>query len=226
MLFHDRFANAFDKKRLPHALLFIGEEQDTLVTTAVSLTAGLLCDFHQTPSGCEQCLSCRLVQEKKHTKAQWLQAEGEIKIDAIRDLVSAPGSPNWVIPNAHRMNRQASNALLKTLEEPHSEQHYILLAPSVRALLPTIVSRCQRFYFQSQQATDTQCVDLPKSKLERMALAEQLAKDKPLLEQTLDHWVSSNSEPLRFGAMKAQAELRNHLNPQLILEELLFSLRF
>ena len=145
----ERFTNAISKNRLAHALLFLGNNQALKEQTALELASGLLCEHKIIPFGCGYCVSCRQILEKRHPRVRILLADPEIRIDAIRDLITASGNPSWIIPEAHLMNRQASNALLKTLEEPRKNQIFILMAPNTRSLLPTLVSRCQRIIFKS-----------------------------------------------------------------------------
>lgn len=123
------------------------------------------------------------------------------------------------------MNRQASNALLKTLEEPRSNQTIILIAPSTSSLLSTIVSRCQRILFpdaRDSKNNDPQ-VEIPNNLQARLELIEQLSKDKLELDRILTAWQKTASPDFSEALLKAQQDLKHHLNPQLILESLLLS---
>jgi DNA polymerase III gamma/tau subunit len=154
-----------------------------------------------------------------------LLADPEIKIDSIRDLISAPGHPSWIIPRAHLMNKQASNALLKTLEEPRNDQFFILMAPNARSLLPTLVSRCQRIIFKSAFTTleDSGVPSIPEKLSECLELIERLSKDKSDLNQILVAWQKDASTDFKQALLKAQEDLKKHVNTQLILESLLLS---
>jgi DNA polymerase-3 subunit delta' len=220
-----RFTNAIKKNRLAHALLFLGDNQVLKEQTALDLASGLLCESKIIPFGCEICVSCRQVSNKSHPRIRFLLAEPEIRIDQIREMMSTPGNPSWIIPQAYLMNKQASNALLKTLEEPRNNQFFILMAPNTRSLLPTLVSRCQRIFFKSEpESTEaTTAPKIPERLSDRLELIERLSKDKSDLNQVLLAW--SHNAPADFKAvlLKAQEDLKKHVNAQLILESLLLS---
>jgi len=111
----------------------------------------------ESPRGkkpCGECRNCRKVAEQAHPDILWVEPEKKsraISIEQVRDLqrliyqTSFAGS--WkacVMTAADRMGAPAANAFLKTLEEPPAKSVFFLLTDSPQALLPTIVSRCQR----------------------------------------------------------------------------------
>lgn len=220
-----RFTNAINKNRLAHALLFLGDNQVLKEQTALELASGLVCEHQSIPFGCGTCISCKQVLEKRHPRVRFLLADPEIRIDQIRDLISTPGNPSWIIPQAHLMNKQASNALLKTLEEPRNNQIFILIAPNTRSLLPTLVSRCQRIIFKSepQKTEHTSAPEIPEKLSERLELIERLSKDKSDLNRVLIAWANHASPNFRAALLKSQEDLKKHVNAQLILEALLLS---
>lgn len=158
-------------------MLFVGPDGVGREKTARMLARGLLCEQRGTPSqvvpfGCGQCRACRRAESGSHpdlhvvmSEAEAVargiaQAEGkarpsaEIKIDAVRELgqrlLQRPyegQSSVAIIVDAHRLNEKAQNALLKVLEEPAPTTVLLLLVPGVRAVLPTIASRCLRLMF-------------------------------------------------------------------------------
>ena len=95
----------------------------------------------------------RNVEEFAHTDFRWIAPDGaEIKIDQIRRLNEFAVQTCQVAPrkvaailNAHLLNANAANALLKTLEEPPANTHLLLATPFWGKLIPTVRSRCQRF---------------------------------------------------------------------------------
>lgn len=163
--------------RLAHGLLFVGPDGVGREKTARSLARGLLCELRGTPTevlpfGCGVCRACRRADSGSHPDLHVVMSEAEgvarglvqpdgkarpsaeIKIDAVRELgqrlLQRPyegKSSVAVIVDAHRMNEKAQNALLKVLEEPAPTTVLLLLVPGVRAVLPTIASRCLRLMF-------------------------------------------------------------------------------
>lgn len=127
--------------RLPHALLIHGPRGwgGDLVANALAL------DLMHVESG-------RDARGVAHPDLRWLQPEdGVIKVDAIRDIVEflvqtpqAAGRKIAVIEDAERMNVNAANALLKSLEEPPPESFIALSTAAPEQLLPTVRSRCQK----------------------------------------------------------------------------------
>ncbi|MES2503332.1 MAG: hypothetical protein V4534_00465 [Myxococcota bacterium] len=222
-----RFTNAIHKNRLGTALLFLGENEDLKEQTALQLGAGLLCENKAIPYGCGECTSCKHVLEKRSPRLRFLEPENEqkseIKVDQIRDLISASGNPSWIIPKAHLLNKQASNALLKTLEEPRSGQFFILLAPDTRSLLPTLVSRCQRIFFGGSPANKLEAPEIPTSLFGRIELIDRLIKDKADLNSLFTAWSQDASAEFKEALFKAQENLKRHANAQLTLEALLLS---
>jgi DNA polymerase-3 subunit delta' len=95
-----------------------------------------------------------------HPDLRWIRPDGAmIKVDAIRELAEfAQGTPQAgarkiaVLVDAHAMNRNAANALLKTLEEPPAGTHLVLVSSRPAQLLPTVRSRCQRIEVRSDGA--------------------------------------------------------------------------
>src|SRR3990167_8575661 len=138
--------------QLPHALLLVGAQGLGKLALAEAFALNLLCK-QPTPDGqaCQQCHSCHLVMSKNHPDLIAIASQKEIiKIEPIRELVDAltqtpqqGGMRIIIINEAHKMNRAAANALLKTLEEPRPQTLLMLLTDQPALLLPTIRSRCQ-----------------------------------------------------------------------------------
>ena len=138
--------------RLAHAYLFEGIEGCGKMLTAFSLVEALFCG---SPEPCGACPACRKMANRHHPDLHLLEPEkGVIKIDRIREIqrelslrpVDAPKKA-CIVSQADRMNQAAANAFLKTLEEPPGNAVLILLSDTPTALLPTILSRCQRLRF-------------------------------------------------------------------------------
>jgi DNA polymerase III delta' subunit len=139
----------------PHALLLAGPSAVGKTTLALDLAASLLCLAPEPADRpCRSCRGCRLVASGNHPDLHRVAPEGpggQVRIDAVRDLVSRlallpveGGARVAVIEGAHRLNEDAQNALLKTLEEPPSGVVLVLCADDEDRLLPTIRSRCAR----------------------------------------------------------------------------------
>jgi DNA polymerase-3 subunit delta' len=139
--------------RLASTLLFCGPSGSGKRAAALALAQALLCESPEAP--CGACSACRRVAAGQHPDFKVWEAEGrEVKVDQARALRSLTQMRPFearvqvhLIPEAERMNEEASNALLKTLEEPSPRAVLILLAPSPALLLSTILSRCQTVRF-------------------------------------------------------------------------------
>lgn len=135
-------------KDFAHAYLFCGPAHLGKTEVARRFSAGIL-GFPDSAS------------LDKHPDVKIVEGEKLIKIDQIRELKRyfslAPYKANYkvaLVAEAEKMNRQAANAFLKLLEEPSGQAILILIAPSTRSLLPTLVSRCQVINFQRVSAAE------------------------------------------------------------------------
>lgn len=147
-------------ERLHHAYLFEGPEGVGKRLVALRLAMVTNCEAPGRIEPCGVCRSCTTIQAGTHPDVVWLEppadrASGTIPVDSVRELVRQSGYHRFgsrfrliIIDPAEALQPAAANALLKTLEEPPAGTGFILLAQSGRALLPTIVSRCQRVRFQ------------------------------------------------------------------------------
>jgi len=148
--------NGFMLDRLAHAYIFEGPRGTKKLDTAHLFAKRLLClhpDSQQNP--CNACVNCRRIDHGSHPNVFLIEAEGEqIKVDQIRRIVaefartSLEDAPRvYIVNDAHKLNPEAGNTLLKTLEEPGSDIYAILVTDSFNALLKTIVSRSQVIHF-------------------------------------------------------------------------------
>ena len=152
--------------RLAHAYLFVGPPGVGKGLVAKLLTQAISCDLHSVPApagsnssdACGKCSSCRRIENFSHPDVAWARPGGlsrRIGIDSIRGVrhqvslkaYRAGRRRIFVLIEADRMTAEASNALLKTLEEPPDNSLLILLTSHPSSLFPTIVSRCQIIRF-------------------------------------------------------------------------------
>ncbi|MEW6647887.1 MAG: DNA polymerase III subunit delta' [Pseudomonadota bacterium] len=146
--------------RLPHALLLSGAAGLGKLDFAHLLARSLLCDSPEQGLPCGRCRGCQLIAAGTHPDFQAVRPEEEgkeITIGLIRDLLAWQAlTPQYgrarvvIIEPADRMNINAANALLKTLEEPGRDALLLLVTARPAALLPTIRSRCQQLSFAAQ----------------------------------------------------------------------------
>ncbi len=150
------------KGRLPSALLFHGERGIGKARLALHLAKGLLCltsaeeRTSRTTLGCDQCRNCHLVDSGIHPDLHqldfsdsdtWTTAAFRSFLGTLA-MRTVDGGPRIIIFNfAESMSLQSANALLKSLEEPRSGTHFILVTAAPTLLPATILSRCQPFYF-------------------------------------------------------------------------------
>ena len=163
------------KGRLPHALVFTGIDGIGKQTAARALAMACNCtDPQPYPEGpeeapwpsrinaCGLCRSCRRIQSDQHPDILHLRPSGDmIRIAVVRDLIQRlavkpyeQGRRVVILAEAHTMNPEAGNALLKLLEEPPPNTLLILTARQLADLLPTIASRCQQIRFAPLQRED------------------------------------------------------------------------
>lgn len=145
---------AIRQQKTRHAYLFLGPEHIGKTTLARAFAQALTCENPTDESGmgaCGRCRSCRLAAEGVHPDHRLFAPSGnQLQIDQVREIVrEASRSPVesrykvFIITEFERANRNAANALLKTLEEPSPSTRIILVSHQPSGLLDTIVSRCQ-----------------------------------------------------------------------------------
>jgi DNA polymerase-3 subunit delta' len=146
---------AVEDERPPHALLLEGPRGVGKTTLALDLAAGLLClDSDPEVRPCRACASCRKVASDDHPDVHRLAPEGageQVRIGQVQQLASDLALTAHegrfrvaIISAAHRLNQDAQNALLKTLEEPGPRTCLVLCADDSAPLLPTVLSRSTR----------------------------------------------------------------------------------
>lgn len=181
--------NAVLKHKITHAYLFCGPRGTGKTTVAKLMAKAVNCpDTHKAP--CNVCDSCLSIQAGTHPDIIEIDAASNNGVDEIRDLIEkVKYSPIegkykvYIIDEVHMLSQGAFNALLKTLEEPPSHVIFILATTEPHKVLPTIISRCQRFDFTKVPLAEIgvrvkEVLDLEKIKYEDgvIRLISQLAE--------------------------------------------------
>lgn len=234
---------SYKNGRMPHAYIVCGSPRGNGLKIAEKITAFLLCtDDAKRPCGvCDACLNAL---EHKHVDAIWIEPEKKsriISVDAMREQIVAweeMGSyaGGWkiaVILFADRLNDNASNAFLKTLEEPAAHTLFLLVTDKPETLLPTIISRCQRLDLNEGRippaepwrsrvgdimaqhaatsalrifATAGKLVDLfaeIKEEAERLSKEQKRESDLDEDKETVDAWISARSKEMRQSVFQS-----------------------
>jgi DNA polymerase-3 subunit delta' len=134
-------------QEMTHAWLFTGPPGSGRSNAAIAFAAALLCD----KNGCGVCTNCLTVKDGSHADIELIRTEGlSIKVDEVRELITrtswSPSVGDYrvvVIEDADRLTESAANALLKVIEEPGARTVWLLCAPTLTDVIPTIRSRCR-----------------------------------------------------------------------------------
>jgi DNA polymerase-3 subunit gamma/tau len=146
--------NAVRDSRVGHAYLFSGPRGTGKTSTARILAKALNCAALEDGEPCGRCDSCVEIARGSSLDVHELDAASNNGVDAMRDLVShaALGTPGrwkvYIVDEVHMLSTAASNALLKTLEEPPGHVVFVLATTDAQKVLPTIRSRTQHFEFR------------------------------------------------------------------------------
>jgi DNA polymerase-3 subunit gamma/tau len=147
--------NELMRGRVSHAYLFTGSRGTGKTTCAKILAKAVNCLNPQDGDPCGECEICRGLDEGTVLDVVEIDAASNNGVDNIRQLIEecsfTPASAKYrvyIIDEVHMLSTSAFNALLKTLEEPPAHVIFILATTEVHKLLPTILSRCQRFDFR------------------------------------------------------------------------------
>jgi DNA polymerase-3 subunit gamma/tau len=144
--------NAIQQRRLAHAYLFVGPRGTGKTSTARILAKALNCVHGPTPTPCGVCDSCREIALGISLDVLEIDGASNNSVDQVRELRDnvrfAPVRGRYkvyIIDEVHMLTQQAFNALLKTLEEPPQHVIFVFATTEPHKVLPTILSRCQRF---------------------------------------------------------------------------------
>ena len=235
--------------RLGHAYLFTGGAMDGLEPLARTLAKTLNCQSPKKTSGhatdcCDACPSCKKISEDIHADVFWVRPESksrQISIDQItRRETSPPRVMNefifmkpteaafkiGVIAGADRLNTNAANSFLKTLEEPPANSVLILLTTEPSRILETIISRCLRLNFSAETARElsaeqkewlqkfsSAAASGQKSLFGRYRLLDALLQQLTAIRERVDETVSARSPLEKYD--DAEKSLRDKWEDEL-----------
>lgn len=150
--------NGEETQEMTHAWLFTGPPGSGRSSAALAFAAALICP----QGGCGTCIDCRTARAGGHADVEVISTEGlSIKVDEIRELLQrvawAPSVGGWrvvVMEDADRLTESAANALLKAIEEPGARTVWLLCAPTLFDVLPTIRSRARHLQLRTPSSAD------------------------------------------------------------------------
>jgi len=153
---------SLERGRLGHAYLFSGPDLTLLEGLARTLAKTLNCAAPSRAGGvgvdsCDECATCRKIDNETHPDVHWVRPESKTRVVTVAQMRALmheihlrPSEAEWklaMVVAADRLNVQAANAFLKTLEEPPAKSILVLLSTEPSRLLETILSRCLRLNF-------------------------------------------------------------------------------
>src|SRR3954447_8944013 len=149
---------AIESGRIAHAFLFCGTRGTGKTSTARILAKCLNCEKSDKPTThpCDVCESCKGIARGDDIDVIEIDAASNTGVDNVRDIIANAGYRParsrfkiYIIDEVHMLSKSAFNALLKILEEPPSHVEFILATTEPEKVLPTILSRCQRYDFRN-----------------------------------------------------------------------------
>lgn len=171
-------------QKLPNTMLFSGARGTGKGLVGLELARTLLCEQKSATDvygGCGECRSCHLFDSRNLADLHQIECAStdDAQIESIRELLytlqlrSFEGKSRIVIfHDAHEISTQVTNVLLKALEEPRPDTYFILITSNRSKLLPTLLSRCHTFHFESLTPKEIEEVIQRKKLLDLTALGQ------------------------------------------------------
>lgn len=214
--------NAISSGLVSHAYLFSGPRGTGKTTVARILAKAVNCQNRKEGEAepCNKCSSCLEIMEGRSMDLIEIDAASHRGIDEVRELRDGirftPTKSKYkvfIFDEAHQLSKDAANALLKTLEEPPAHAIFVLATTEIHKMIPTIVSRCQRFDFRKltlpeiikrlELISNKEKAKIEKAALELIAInaAGSIRDAESLLDQALTY-ASTFSRQLRAEDVK------------------------
>ena len=209
--------NAIEYNRIAHAYLFCGPRGTGKTSTARILAKALNCEKGPLPNPCNRCNVCKQISSGAALDVIEIDAASNRGINEIRDLREkvkyAPTKGRYkvyIVDEVHMLTKEAFNALLKTLEEPPEHVIFVLATTEPHKLLPTILSRCQRFDFKRISINDT---------VEHLKIVGK--KEGLYLEDEAVNLIAANSEGSLRDALSLMDQLISFSGKNVKLEDVI-----
>ena len=189
--------NAISNGEISHAYLFSGPKGSGKTTIARLLAKSVNCLKRKKGEyePCNQCDNCQEINQGNSIDLIEIDAASHRGIDEIRELKDGikfvPTKSKYkvfIVDESHQLTKEAANALLKTLEEPPAHVIFVLATTEIHKMIPTIISRCQRFDFRP------------------LKIEEIISRLEKILE---NEKVKSEKEALFLIAKKAEGSVRD-----------------
>lgn len=190
--------NQIIQNRIGHAYLFCGTRGTGKTTLAKIMARAVNCEHPVNGNPCMECETCKAIANGSSLNMIEMDAASNRGIEKIRELINEvdyrPVSGKYkvyIIDEAHNLTNEAFNALLKTIEEPPEHVIFILATTEAHQIIPTIMSRCQRYDFR------------------RIPLETIAGRMRELTDKEN---VSATDEALRYVAKAADGSMRDGLS--------------